>query len=228
MGDSWEDEEFDVPTLAATSIPNHWDEEDEVVVEPVVVPTKPSAAQLAAAAKSADEAEKNLASKVKLASLKNETPAERKARIKQEEEQSNNELAGDLFNTTIDKSSSSARASKGLGAISLKTKQDHINFGNTITQKLSDSSAFNVGAFYKALSAVLETPAITSEVVDGILSDIQVIAKEKSAAAQKSTKKQSKKAIKAAQQKHKDVFGAAEENDEYDDRYGGLEDDYMF
>ena len=42
-----------------------------------------------------------------------------------------------------------AGTSTGLGSISLKTKQDHVNFGILCQKKLLNSTPLNVSAFFK-------------------------------------------------------------------------------
>lgn len=235
MGDSWEDEEFEVPTFVAPAIPRaNWeDEEDEVEIDPKVVVTKPSQSQIDAEKKRAEEAEKTLATKLKLAQLANETPEEKRLREKKQAEEADNELTGELFGANGKESPGGASlgsSSKGIGSIVLKTKQDHLTFGSTIAQKLSSSSAFNVAAFYKTLSKSLDTPSMTAEVLDDILVEITKI-RDAKAKAEKPTKqgagKKSKKDIKAAEQKHNAVFGGSDFVDQYDDQYGNMEDDFM-
>jgi len=114
----------------------------------------------------------------------------------------------------------------------LKTKVDHTNFGVTISQKLSDSSAFNIIAFYKSLSKTLESSTLTSESIDEILNDIKAIRDEKlklEKPAKQAVAKKSKKDIKVEEKKHGDVFGMATKNRDVDkyDHYSNMEDDYM-
>ena len=232
MGDSWEDEDFDVPTLPTPAPPANWDdEEDEVEIDPKIVPAKPSQSQIDADKRRAEEAERALATKLKLAELANETPEEKRLREKRQVEEADNELTGELFgNGTTTKSSGASSPAMGIGSKPLKTKQDHLSFGTLIGQKLSNSSAFNLAAFYKTLTKSLDSPAVTSEVLNEILADITKI-RDAKAKAEKPTKqintKKSKKDIKAAEKKHADVFGGSDYVDKYDDQYGGMEEDFM-
>lgn len=234
MGDSWEDEDFEVPVLAVPSVPANWeDEEDEVELDSKITST-PSASQIEADKRKADAAEKALATKLKLAELANETTEDRKAREKRQVEEADNELTGELFGESATKKSGGSSSMKGIGAISLKTKQDHLTFGTTIAQKLSESSAFNKAAFFKNLSKTLDTSSMTTEVLDEILVDITRIRDAKVKAekpavgkTEANAGKKSKKDIKAANKKHSDVFGGSDYVDKYADQYGGMEDDFM-
>lgn len=230
MGDSWEDEDFEVPNLVQSAPPANWDdEEDEVEIEPKIVPSKPSQSQIEAENRRAEEAEKALATKLKLAELANETSEEKRLRERRQVEEADNELTGELFGGGGKKATSSLGSSKGIGAITLKTKQDHLTFGTTIAQKLSSSSAFNMAAFYKTLTKGLDSPVMTAEILDDIIADIAKIrdTKAQSEKAKQNKTKKSKKDIKAAEKKHNAVFGGSEYVDEYDDQYGHLEDDFM-
>ena len=167
MGDSWEDEDFEVPILTPAAVPSSWEDEEDQVDLSVKV-TKPTPAQVEAAKKKAKEDELALEAKIKLSLLEKETPEERKAREKRQVEEADNELTGELFSSSTKGKSvegSSGSLVKGIGSAVLKTKQDHTTFGVTVSQKLSESSAFNIAAFYKSLSKVLDSPTVTSEVV---------------------------------------------------------------
>jgi hypothetical protein len=167
---------------------------------------------------------------MKAAELANETPDERRIRERRQVEEADNELAGELFDTQSQKSGSvvgSVSAAKGLGALSLKTKQDHTTFGTATASKLSDSSTFNVGAFFKSLVKVLDGPTVTAETLDDILADITKMRDAKVKAAKAVVGKKSKKEIKGIEKKHNDVFGGSSYVDKYEDSYGGMEDDFM-
>lgn len=233
MGDSWEDEDFEVPTFAPVAgLKDDWDDEvDETQLEQAKLPAAPTAAQIEASRKKAEEAEKALALKMKMAVLANETADERKIRERREVEQADNDLAGELFDTQSTKSGVSTvggSTTKGLGAVVLKTKQDHSNLGTATASKLSDSTTFNIGAFFKNVVKVLDRPDVTAETLDEILADINKYrdTKVKAAKAVAGTKK-TKKEIKSSVKKHNDVFGGSDYVDKYEDNYGGMEDDFM-
>ena len=189
MGD-WDDDNFTVPDLLKklpVVVPTSWeDEEDEALVEPEVKSSKLTPVQIESNKKKLIEEELAFQTKLKLSVLANETPEERKAREKRQVEEADNELTGELFDTGGSKSptktkegTSDVSTIKGIGSTVLKTKQDHVNFGSTISKKLSDSSAFNIAAFYKSLSKVLESPSMTSEVIEEIFSEISKIKEAK-------------------------------------------------
>jgi hypothetical protein len=195
-----------------------------------VVPAAPTAAQIEAARKKAQQAEEALSAKMKAAELANETPDERRIRERRQVEEADNELAGELFDTQSQKSGSvvgSVSAAKGLGALSLKTKQDHTTFGTATASKLSDSSTFNIGAFFKSLVKVLDGPNVTAETLDDILADVTKMRDAKVKAAKAVVGKKSKKEIKSIEKKHNDVFGGSNYVDKYEDTYAGMEDDFM-
>lgn len=232
MGDSWEDDDFEVPTFApVAALKDDWDDEvDETQLEQAKLPAAPTAAQIEANRKKAEDADRALALKMKMAVLANETSDERKIRERREVEQADNDLAGELFDTQSTKSGLSAAGSttKGLGAVVLKTKQDHSNLGTATASKLSDSTTFNIGAFFKNVVKVLDKPDVTAETLDEILADINKFRDTKVKAAKAvAGPKKTKKEIKTSVKKHNDVFGGSDYVDKYEDNYGGMEDDFM-
>lgn len=227
--EDWENEEFTVPTFVAPPVKAGWDDEDapEEVSTPV---TKPSAAVLAANAKKAAEEEAALEAKIRNAKLENETPEEKRLRERKQAEDSEVALASEFLGGGKSVGSSEGGSTvKGLGAITLKTKQDHMTFGTTVSAKLSQSSAFNIAAFYKTLSKTLENPVVTSEVLDEIIAEINKI-RENKAKVEKANKtvvvKKSKKELATAAKKHNDKYGGSDYVDKYD-HYNDLEDDFM-
>lgn len=249
MADSWDDDDFEVstvftaPTVAtaaasSSKVVDSWEDEvDETEIElnnkKKIVVVEQSAAQIEAAKKKAKEAEAALEAKLKLAILDNETPEERKARIRMEVEKGENVLAQELFDVKDAKGASSSiggtlgSVTKGLGSMPLKTKQDHSTLGTAIVTKLTDSTTFNIGAFYKSLSKCLESPSVTAETLDDILKDITRIQESKIKAVKPTVMKKSKKDLAKEAKKHSDVFGGS---DNYGDKYDGyndMEDDFM-
>lgn len=229
MADSWEDEDFE-PKLGQAEPPSNWDDEEDLVeVEKNYVAT-PSESQLQAQQRKAAEAERSLAAKLKNAELANETPEQKKLREKRQVEEADHEITGELFGAGASKfKSEDGSSSRGIGAITLKSKQDHTSFGNTIAQKLSDSSAFNTAAFYKSLSKCLQQDIMTTQVLDEILNDIKKIRDAKAKVekpAAVAVAKKSKKAIKAEEKRHADIFGGCDGGDD-DHGYGDIEDNFM-
>eukprot|EP01038_Epipyxis_sp_PR26KG_P011161 gene11161-14978_t len=234
MGDSWEDEEFEVPILPTTNsinVPNSWEDEVDQVEVDVVIKTQPAASTIEKAAKKALEDERLLALKLEQTKLANETPEEKKARLKREVEEADYKLTGELFGgEKASVATTSNSGVKGIGATIVKTKQDHLNFGSACASKLSESSAFNIAAFYKSLSECLKSSTMTSETIDEVLATINKIREEKLIAEKpvnKGPPKKSKKAINAAVKKHNDVFGGSDFVDKYDEQYGYIEDEFM-
>lgn len=190
----------------------------------------PSASQIEAAQKKARQAEEALAAKMKQAELANETADERKLRERRQVEEADAELANELFDKQSQKSSSSlgtVSVAKGIGALSLKTKQDHTTFGSATASKLSESTTFNIGAFFKSVVKVLDSPSVTAETLDDIIADLTKIRDSKVKAAKTVVTKKTKKEINAATKKHNEIFGGSDNVDKYEDTYGGMEDDFM-
>lgn len=229
MTDSWEDDEFEVPTLGKIEPPSNWDDEEDLVEVEKNIITTPSESQLLAQQRKAAEAEQALAAKLKNAELANETAEQKKLREKRQVEEADHEITGELFGVGGSKlRGDDAGSSRGIGAISLKSKQDHTSFGNTIAQKLSDSSAFNTAAFYKSLSKCLQQDTMTTQVLDEILNDIKKIRDAKAKVekpAAVAVAKKSKKAIKAEEKRHADIFGGCDGVDDHG--YEDLEDSFM-
>lgn len=229
MGDSWEDEDFEVPTFNTAALKDDWDDEvDETQLENTKLPAPPSAAQIEAARKRSEDAEKALALKMKMAVLANETPEERRLREKRQVEEADNELSAELFDTQSQKSAATTNSVKGIGSVVLKTKQDHSNLGTATASRLSESTTFNVGAFFKNAVKALDRAEVTAETLDEIIADLNKMRDTKAKAAKAvAGPKKTKKEIKGAVKKHNDVFGGSDYVDKYEDSYGGMEDDFM-
>jgi hypothetical protein len=240
---SWEDEDFEVPAvIPVVSLKKNWDEEEDeaLIQETVFKPVAQTPAMIEAAAKKAAEQDALLQLKIQQSLLEKETPEDRKAREKKLLEDENNELTKDLFSgLSLEKGSTSEQAVvsvsstkvsvKGLGGISLKNKQDHANFGVSCAQKLSESSAFNLAAYFKSLSDVLIKETVTTEVLEEILATITKIKTEKLKAEKPATKKKEKKSKKDILNDNKyqaDKFGDSIYHDKYDS-YTNLEDDFF-
>lgn len=245
----WDEEGFEVPDLQAASlkpsIPKSWDDDEEDLlqkeIEAKLTVRAPTAAEIEAAKKKAIEDERALQQKIKLSLLEKESLQERKMREKQQAEDADNQIANELFggatakdsNKASSESNTSITVLRGIASTTLKTKQDHVNFGLTVSQKLAESSPFNIAAFYKSLAKTLEVPAISSEIVEEILAEIKRIKEEKlkieKPAVKAAVVKKSKKNIVEEEKKHADKFGSAKKNDLLDkyDHYSNLEDDFM-
>jgi Translation initiation factor eIF3 subunit len=224
MGDSWEDDDFEVPVLPTAPV-KKFDDEDELDLEreKEIKPPQPSAAQIAAAAQKKKEEEIKLANAVKYASLENETADERRARERRQVEEADNELTGELFGGKADGATTSGKSTgsltAGIAGATLKSKDDHKNFGVVVAKKLTDSTAFNIAAFYKSLTDKVESK-LTYETVDEIITALNKVkeSKKKIAEPAKTTgAKKSKSQLKAETKKHNDVFGGVDDYDKYED-----------
>jgi hypothetical protein len=240
MGDSWEDEDDleerlpPVPSgLSSAAAPSNWeDEEDQVEIDAPMKAMKLTAEQIAANEKKAYDAEIAYENKLKTDMLRKETPEDRKARERRAAEESDNALAGELFGTGGSSSAASPMSGRiGGGMVVLKTKQDHSTYGNSTSQKLAASSAFNIAAFYKSLSKTCDNPLITSEVLNEIIGDLTKIRDKKlekeKPAAKPVVAKKSKKQMQKETQKHNDVFGGADDYGDNNDAYADMEDSFM-
>ena len=221
MGDSWEDEEFEVPVISAPSKSN-WDDEDEVEIDKPIVSSGPSAAVLEAKAKKAREEEAILANTLKFASLENETADQRKIRERQQIEDADNELTGELFGKGKGSGKSASGGSSlvsGIAGTVLKSKDDHKQFGIVVGKKMADSTAFNIAAFYKSLTDRVKDN-LSAESLDEILSQLQKLREEKKKIAEpakNAVQKKSKKQLEAERKKLDEKFGGHSRHDDYGD-----------
>lgn len=230
MGD-WDDEDFDVPVLApAIKLQTNWDDEVDEVELDVDITAKPSTATLDAKKKKAEQDELVFQTKLKLSMQENETSDERRVRERKQQEEADAMLTNEMFDNMPDSKGGMAGGANGIGATILKTKEEHKIFGKTIAKKLQNSSAFHVTAFYKSLSDVLNSKDMNSKVLDDILAEITKIREKKllnEVAAAPKVEKKSKKQLKGEIQKHNDIFGGADKFDDIEEKYGGMEDDFM-
>lgn len=214
---------------------SNWKDEEEDTSAVTLPPPAPSPAQMEAAKKKSEDEQAQLAKKIELAMLEKETVEERKLRERKQAEEADGALAEDLFDkSSISKKPQTSTAIAGTGILTtsivnarLKTKEDHVNFGITVAAKISDSTSFCIAAFYTELSDRVKN-TLTLESLDEIIHSLEAIRdmKKKEAEPVKTTAKKSKKAIKAEQKKHNDVFGGSFNEDKYD-TYDNLEDSFM-
>ena len=238
MGDSWEDEEFEIPTLNAAPADNSnkvvWDDE-EVVVQPVQsLPAAPTAAQIEAARKKKEEEAEKAALKIQFAQQMNESTADKKLREKMQMEEADTELSAELFGGGVSRATSGvsgisiSRVTSSGDPITLKNMKDHQNYAITVANKFiaSDSTPFNIGGFYmkmtNELKGKLPVESLT-EAIEALQNELEnKKANMKKAVAPKKSKKQSE----LEKKKHADTFGG----DDYDDKYthySNIEDDFM-
>ena len=97
---------------------------------------------------------------------------------------------------------------------------------------MSDSTPFNISAFYKELTKKLKgklSPEALDEVIDSLTIVREGTKKKSGNETTKEANKMKAKAEKQKQKAHDDKFGGNYyEEEEYGDAYGQLEEDYMF
>lgn len=232
MGDSWEDDDFEVPVLAnnfTASVAVREEEEDQAAkAAAAAAPIVKASGVL----RREQEEQEAIARKIQDDLHADETPAQKKLRERLQAEEADTKLAGELFQGNRE-TSEAARAPvsvvSSVAGIPLRTKEDHSKLGTLLSKRLANSSAFNVAAFYKGLLPALSSATITTETLDEIIRDITAIRASR-AVAEKPVKavpvKKSKKEIEAENRKHADKFGGYDEVDKYD-HYTSMEDDFM-
>ena len=238
MGDSWEDEDFDVPVVPVVKKANWDDEEDEADLASLdVQPAVQTPEMIARLAKKAEEDAVKLANKLKFAALEKEAPEDRKMRERRLIEEADNELSAELFaDATRAATASSSLASTSvkpvvskaatLAGISVATKQDHINLGNLVAKKLDSSTSFNIAAFFDTFAETIQNK-LSVESLDKCLETLKKIRADRDEkVAKKMESKKTKLAVKAEKKKHEEVFGGANYEEDYAD-YAGIEDDFM-
>jgi|Transcript_14157 hypothetical protein len=238
--DDWDADDFEVPALPSSNVEvkplaaiNKDDEEEDLALkEPEPVKVQTSASVLAAQERKAKEQEKIFAAKASFADQENETAEERRLREKKQIEDSETALANELLGGSGGKSNNSGdidSLTKGLGSLALKTKDDHLKYAKITRSKLEQSSAFNLTAFFKSLTKVLDNERVSAESLTEIIDELTVIRDAKAKAAAKQTQKKSKKEIEKQRKEHDDRWGGTKLPKEYEvaDKYSHLEDDFM-
>lgn len=222
MGDSWEDEEFEVQLPVASGAPSSWEDEVE---EPEPEPVKAVDPALLQKQKELQKKKEQddavaLSNKLKQAELAAESPAQRKLREKQELENAELATASELFDSGMSKSAaapSSANLTSGIAGAQLKTIKDHENFAITVASKLEDSTSFNIASFYIKLTEQIKGK-LSLESLEEVTASLNTL-KEKKKATEPKPKVAAKKTvsqIKKETKRHADVFGG---EGDYDDKY---------
>lgn len=233
--DSWEDADDDfVPNIPLPSSSGNWDdEEDETLKKQDEVPVELSAAQKALIKKKQDEAELTLSNKVRNAQLENETSDERKIRERKAVEESDGQLANDLFDN-VDNANREKKKPKSttssIASISLSTKADHVNFGIAVATRLEESTPFSITAFLKEVLTRTQNQ-LTVEGVNELHAMLTKVKDSRKVAEDTKNnvkgKQTSQKSKKASAKVAKERFGDSDYVDEYDE-YSNMEDDYHF
>ncbi len=236
----WDDDDFEaqIPNVNTDVDPvsNFDDEEDLALQEEEVVTTGPSEALLKANARKAEEEEKKLALAIEEVSLSKETAEEKKARLKSAVEDADAENTRDLFDGIGEKSNNNRQngggVETGLGGITVKNKQDHINFAITVASKLKKSTAFCFKAFCDELISRCGK-TLDAKGIDSIIDALDRLKVEKKAIvgtkAPPAKKKETKREKYLANKKHDEMFGGGFgfEADPYDTQYGEIEEGFM-
>ncbi|CBJ33014.1 expressed unknown protein [Ectocarpus siliculosus] len=240
MADSWEDEEFDLPSsVPPTAVPVSWedeeeDQEDAGAVAPGLAP-KMSAAK---AAKTAAEKDARIAAELETRLQLGETAEQRRLRERNRVEEADNDLTEDLFG------GGGARgqgAGGGLSGLALKNMQDHVKLAIELAERMDSSKPAHMTAFLKELVTKL-SPKMTADGLTDLVNHTTMFRDEKRQAEeriasakanktnvianQRANKKKSIKKKKA----HSDVFGGDFDGDgidtvgmDYESKY----DDFM-
>jgi hypothetical protein len=232
-GGNWDDDDFEAPVVAVAAN----DDEDEVdlvhedlkkVSGATGAPSKVAEAQLRKQA--AEEAA--ILYQVQAGGLKGETAEQKKIRERKQQEESDLVQALDAFGGfTVKKEPEKATAdvftslTKGIGAVILKSKLDHTNFGKSTYIKLSHSDPEHLVAFYKELSNILTQTGFTLAILDQIVDDFSnaktaLAAKERSAGIVPQPRNSKTAAAEVATK-------AVVNDDDLDDCWGGDDDDYL-
>lgn len=249
--DDWEDFEADatisVAAIVKSTSNNFDDEEDLVELNEDIRSAALTQAQLDAQAKKQAEDEIKLANKLKYAALANESTDDRIIRERKLVEESDNELAGELFSglstaikvpaasasssgsatpVSLSSKTSSTKPSAGLVSIATSTKQDHINFGILCSKKLESSTSFNITSFIESFIDNIEKK-LAPESLDKVIDTLNKIRTDRNAKiASKKDNTRAKKAVKEEKKKKDEIYGRSDYADEYAD-YSNIEDDYM-
>ncbi|CAM9655845.1 unnamed protein product, partial [Ectocarpus fasciculatus] len=156
MADSWEDEEFDLPSsVPPTAVPVSWedeeeDQEDAGAVAPGLAP-KMSAAK---AAKSAAEKDARIAAELETRLQLGETAEQRRLRERNRVEEADNDLTEDLFGGG---GAQGQGAGGGLSGLALKNMQDHVKLAIELAERMDSSKPAHMAAFMKELVTKLSS-----------------------------------------------------------------------
>lgn len=243
MSDDWEDEVFVLPSTSK-AIGNEEDLLEKELAETSIA--RP--ADEAAIRHKAEQAEAAFRAKLEAAKEEDETPDQRRLRERRQVEEADHSLTNELFDNgnngdanqkvkkapgpTGNASRNFSSSGSGLGSIPLASNQDHFEFGNLVSVRLSDSTSFNIGAFYRGLSKVLKQNNVSMETIEEILSDIGKAKDAKVAAkdtgkGKKGESKKSQKDLKKESKRMEDIFGPSNDGYSKYSKYEDIEDDYM-
>ena len=188
-----------------------------------------SKAQQDAARKRAEKQEEIASNKLAFAMQANETPEERRRREKMLVEEDAISLSADLLGSGggSSKSNTAGGMVSGIASVQLKNKQDHVNFAVTVSAKLSESTGFNIAAFFKELTERVKND-LPLEQLSEIVTSLTAVRDEKKKKKAVPVAKVSSKEVKKKKQQHEDTFGGGYDDFDDDHGYGQLEEDYLF
>lgn len=211
MADSWDDDEFEPESLAATPPPpSNWDDEEEEEEEEEVskVGMKPT---LSEATRKRLEQKKAAEKEAKLAELLDaeETEGDRIRRERRMVEEGDNALTNELFG---------AEQQEDKQMFKLKDLKDHLSLAQTLQEQLADSKKNHVAAFFKEM---LRSQDFEEKDLGDMIAILQAQKDAKVKAAKKPTlptkkKKATKKEIQDMKKKANDIFGSTDNGGEYD------------
>ena len=226
MEDSWEKEDFEIPTITTHVKPGavrkpEEEEPDQLVFDETVSATAPSSTMIEAAKKQENPEEIRPGNPVKFAHLDHETPERRKIRESKQFEVADATAAGEMFGDggNISSSATGTGLAVGLGGAVINTKRDHINFGLLCSKKMADSTPLNITAFHKSFIDSTKEKLMT-ESIDEILEAITAVREERRQAgpvnkkAAQAAHQKMKKEIDAEVKKHAASFGGGDDCEE--------------
>lgn len=221
MGDSWDDEEFDVPTLAPSG-PTSWEDEDEVDEESAPVHGLKPQLSMAKAKKLQHEAAAAKLARLDAMLDENESPEDRKLRERRMIEEGDHALTDELFSGVT----SEETVVKDPNAVTmpLKDLKDHLHLVVTLNEKMAASKQNHVVMFTKEF---LKTNSEERFEVADLSEMINILTTAKNTKEEKMKKptakaktgkaaKKTKKEVLAEKKKHDDLFGDNDRNGEYD------------
>mmetsp|Transcript_18637 Transcript_18637/g.74415 ORF Transcript_18637/g.74415 Transcript_18637/m.74415 type:complete len:239 (-) Transcript_18637:393-1109(-) len=228
MGDSWEDDEFEVADLAATAgrtkldeAPTSWEDEeeedDEAAAVIAKVGQKPSLSE-ATRRRLEQQAEADKTARLEALLDEEETAEDRKLRERRLVEEGDHELTDELFGAKKDDA-----VDPDAVVVKLKDLKDHLALVPTLNEKMAASKPNHVVAFTKEFLRTNEEKWEATDLADMIAiltaqREAKIKAKQKPTVSKKEQKgkKASKKEQLQAQKRHEDNFGAASGGDKYD------------
>ncbi|KAE8877964.1 hypothetical protein PF005_g26336 [Phytophthora fragariae] len=200
--DSWDDDEFEVPSVTETQkVAANWDDEEEEEEEPVVAakaepaapkgPLKPKQLKKMKIKEQEEKQKMEIAlTKARLAAQADETDDQRRAREKASIEEADFEMAIDAFAGAPPKpaAGASSDADEAISTMRLLSLADHEHLGDVVSARLATS---NSKYALECIKVILTKASVNLTVDDmkEITTIINVVKNEKIAAAKPKSKK---------------------------------------